>query len=284
MKKEEKFLIALVLISVLIGFVLEVFNMLIFFSIPAISFLIHISAASIIFLPPFFFFYLKRAKLVEMEYVFIDLLKDLVESVRGGMNIYQSLQHLKSNDYKSLTPYFRKLVKRTEMGMPFEKAMILFSEEVGSKLISRIVLSLIESHNFGGNIIDTMEALSQVVLEIERMKEERKTYVSSQQITGYLIFFIFLGIIIGMDKLLFPQLTKISLNTTSSIAGAQVQAISPEDIKAFDVLFRDLVLIQGVLSGLIIGKMAEGSFVSGVKHSIVFTVIGIIAYFVSKIL
>ncbi|MCS7123575.1 MAG: type II secretion system F family protein [Candidatus Aenigmarchaeota archaeon] len=288
LKKEEKILIFLIVLSVSLGTVLEIFNFLLFAGIPMINFLIHISAVLIIFLPIFLTFYLRRLKLIEMESVFIEFLKDMVENVRGGSNIYQSLQHLKNTNYKSLTPYIRRLIRRTEMGVPFEKAMILFSEEVGSKLVSRIVLSLIESHNFGGNIIDTMESLSQIVLEIEKMKEERKTYVSAQQITGYLVFFMFLGIIIGMDKVLFPQLTKIFLETSPASpleAGtAGIGGIPPEAIKAFEPLFRDLILIQGIFSGILIGKMAEGSFIAGIKHSFVFSIIGISAYYASKLI
>ena len=280
-------LLLLVSITISFGVFMEVINIIFFWTVSPINFLLHFLTFLLVFFPPFFFLYLENVKKVQIEENFINLLKDLVESVKGGMNLYQAFQHVKNNNYKALTPLVKKTANRLALGIPFENCMELFAKETKSSLIARIVASLIESQRFGGNIIDTMESLSQVILEIEKMREERKTFVSGQLITGYLIFFVFIAIIIGMDKFLFPQLAKINIGggaTSLEAAGFSGVGISKEVIESFKPIFRDLIIIQGVFSGLLVGKMAEGSIINGFKHSLIFTSIGILAYLASQLI
>ena len=42
----------------------------------------------------------------------------------------------------------------------------------------------------------------------------------------------------------------------------------------YGILFKQLIVIQGFFSGLVIGKMSEGKLISGLKHSIALMVIG----------
>ena len=83
-------------------------------------------------------------------------------------------------------------------------------------------------------------------------------------VTGYFIYFLFLGIMLAMAKLLIPVLTYQLVGT------AGVQDIT----RMFTDTFRSLVVIQGVFAGLGIGKMSEGTIIAGFKHSFVLTVIG----------
>jgi len=281
--KEIEIAILFISASISISVFIEIFNFLFFYGIPFINILLHIFAFLIAIVPTAIFFYLRRARLIEIEENFVSFLKDLVEIVRGGTNLYQAIQHAKNNDYKALSVYVKRAANRMALGMPIDKALILFSKEINSKLISRIVLSLIESQNYGGNIIDTVESLSNIVLEVEKIREERKTFVSGQLITGYLIYFVFLAIIIGMDVFLFPQLVKFSgIGSAGTTSG--IQGLSQEIISSFKTFFRDIIFIQGFFAGLLIGKMAEGSIVAGIKHSLIFSVVGLIAYLVSSVL
>ena len=43
-------------------------------------------------------------------------------------------------------------------------------------------------------------------------------------------------------------------------------------------LFRNMTIIQGMFAGVVIGKMAEGTMLAGVKHSLIMVTIGIAAF------
>ncbi|MCS7106197.1 MAG: type II secretion system F family protein, partial [Candidatus Aenigmarchaeota archaeon] len=136
-------------------------------------------------------------------------------------------------------------------------------------IVARIITSVIETHRFGGNLTDTLEALANTALEIERLRAERRLYLQSQIITGYVIFFVFLAIMIIMQRFLIPSLSQ----TRNPVEEAQQTNI----VERYKFLFQNLIIIQGFFAGLIVGKMAEGAIVAGIKHSLLMICVGIIA-------
>ena len=86
-------------------------------------------------------------------------------------------------------------------------------------------------------------------------------------LTGYVIFFVFLGVMIGLQIFLIPALG------TEGLAGDTGQNL--DDLGGlYERTFSNLIIIQALFSGLAIGKMAEGSLVAGMKHSLVLLTIG----------
>ena len=207
------------------------------------------------------------------EDYFPQFMRDLVEAIRAGMTLPQALKSVSGNDYGHLSPYVKKLNAQLDWGIPFDKALLKFSENTRSKLIGRITSTIIESHRFGGNLTDIFESISSTAIEIERLREERKLYINSQLITGYIIFFVFLIVIIGLQKFLVPTLTEVSMGEITT----ETEDMEPQ----YNEMFRNLVIIQGLFAGLVIGKMAEGSVISGVKHSLILLIAGIMIYTIS---
>jgi len=96
--------------------------------------------------------------------------------------------------------------------------------------------------------------------ELEKIKKERSSSVYSQMINGYMIYVIFLGVMIGLSAFLIPAFQWENTD----------QSMGP----MFEELFRNLTIIQGLFAGMAIGKMAEGTFIGGVKHALVLVIIG----------
>jgi len=208
-----------------------------------------------------------------LEDFFPQFMRDLVEAIKSGMTLPQAVKTVSENDYGHLNQYVKKLNAQLDWGIPFDKALLKFSKSTGSKLIGRITSTIIESHRFGGNLTDIFESIITTSIEIERLREERKLYINSQLITGYIIFFVFLVVIIGLQKFLVPTLTNITIGevaTESANIGTQ-----------YNEIFRNLIVLQGLFAGLVIGKMSEGAVVSGVKHSLVLLIVGILVYTLS---
>ena len=81
-------------------------------------------------------------------------------------------------------------------------------------------------------------------------------------VTGYFIFFLFLGIMMTMAKVLIPAFMTEGQGDV-------------ENVKTFFVdMFRNMVVIQGIFAGIGIGKMAEGMVSAGIKHAFVLAIIG----------
>lgn len=218
--------------------------------------------------------YYELWKIKATEDLFPQFMRDLVEVIRSGMTLPQAVKSVSVNDYGRLSPYVKKLDAQLEWGIPFDKALLNFSKSTGSKLVGRITSTIIESHRFGGNLTDIFESISSTSIEIERLREERTLYINSQLITGYVIFFVFLIVIIGLQKFLVPSLTGI---TVGEIATA------PKEMEVqYEEMFRNLVILQGLFAGLVIGKMSEGAVVGGIKHSLLLVIVGIVIYTLSQ--
>jgi pilus assembly protein TadC len=215
-------------------------------------------------------------KIKTLEDSFPPFMIDLVESVRSGMALPQAIDSVSDNDYGNLNFYVKRLNAQLNWGIPFENAFLAFSRSTKSKLIVRIASTIIESHRFGGNLTDIFEAISTTAVEIERLREERKLYMSSHMMTGYIIFFVFLIVIIGLERFLVPSLAQSS---SGGLIGKATKDMSSE----YKAMFRNLVIIQGFFAGLVIGKMSEGAVAGGIKHSLILMIAGLLIHTVTSV-
>lgn len=264
------------LVSAAVSALILIVDFVIFFQEFQLFSSIAIVAALTFGFPILLFVYNDFRKKKEIEEMFPVFLRDFVESMRGGMTLPQAFKSLRKNDYKSLTPLISKIASQLDWGIPVENVLMSFSRETESKLIGRVVSSVIESHRFGGNLADTFEALANTALEVERLRTERRLYLQGQMMTGYIIFFVFLVVIIGLGKFLVPSLSEVSSAGLGQI-GQNVPATTDLSDQ-YRTIFRNLILLQGLFAGLAVGKMAEGSTISGVKHSMIMMIVGILVF------
>lgn len=273
--KFDKSTLKIIILSSIISIPIAIVNFIFFRENPTYFSSINIIAILIFILPIVFKRYLAYRKIKEMEEMFIVFLRDFVESIRGGMTIPNALKSVSLNDYRVLTPYVKKMSAQMDWGISAEKVFLKFSKESKSKLIGRIISSVIESHRFGGNLAESFDALSNTSLEVERLRAERRLYLHSQMITGYIIFFVFLAVIISLGRFLIPSLAEIS---PTALPAEGAPKVSVEEYKS---IFRNLIVIQAFFAGLIVGKMSEGAAIAGLKHSFFMMFVGIVAFIIA---
>jgi len=254
--------------------VFALFNYLYLAKVTGYAVTMYLVGAVVIVMPLVVIKYFETRRLKEMEKNFPVFLQDFVESIRGGMTLPQAFKTISINHYGVLTPLVKKMSAQLDWGIPVEIVLLNFSKDTKSKLISRIVSTVMESHKFGGRLVETFEALTGTAIEVERLRAERKLFLNSQIITGYIIFFVFLAVIIGLEKYLVPSLGQVSTQSLTQVSTGGA-AISQADLqKEYTEIFRNLILMQGLFAGLTVGKMSEGAVVAGIKHSVFMMVAG----------
>ncbi|MDI6806801.1 MAG: type II secretion system F family protein [Candidatus Aenigmarchaeota archaeon] len=269
--------ILLLALGGLIALPIFLVNFLFLREVTTTFYLLNFIAALTIGLPLIISIYIEHMKLKKLEENFTTFLRDFTEAVRAGMTIPFALKHVSRNDYGPLSKYVRKMSAQLDWGIPLHTVLSKFSEECESRLIGRTISSVVESHAYGGSLTDVMEALSATVVEVEKLRAERRLFIQSQMMTGYIIFFVFLGVIIGLEKFLIPSLAQVG--GAAPLPG--IEAVSPEIMTTeYKIIFRNLVILQGIFAGLIIGKMAEGEVIVGIKHSVFLVLIGSLVFLV----
>jgi flagellar protein FlaJ len=257
-------------IFIVLGITLLALNFL-FISVvfPFIAPLINVLGALIAIIPPFLIFYGRYMVSREIEEQFIIFITDLTGSIDSGMTLPIALKHASRKDYRSLTKYVKEIESKVEWGVPFEKALKIFSEKVSSMPIKRSVSTIIETYKVGGKISDTLRAIGQSLIEINKIKQERSASVQAQLVTSYLIFFVFIFILLILKTFLIPALGTMEAPALGEVTG---EPTIPAEL--YTQTFINFILVQGFFAGLATGKMAEGSLMAGLKHSIVLIVIG----------
>ena len=216
---------------------------------------------------PFILSIIKEAKdSNEKEQMFLEFSRNLVESVKTGTPISKSIVNIKDKPYGVLSPHINKLANQIYMGIPLSIALQVFSKDVNNKTISRAITLIGQAEKSGGEIGEILESVAGAVNTSDKLKKERKAVISTLVVQGYIIFFVFMIIVLVMQFKIIPLLSGIqgagTLDRELGIS-TQFDTVQVEVTNSF--LY--LILIQGLFSGLAIGKLAEGSIKSGVKHS-----------------
>jgi len=228
----------------------------------------------IIIATPFVFTVIRENKLeVEKEEMFLEFARDLVESVKSGTPINKSIINSKNQSYGALEPNIRKLSNQISLGIPLKTALQIFSDDVHNKTISRALTLIGQAERAGGDIGRILEAVASAVSMSDKLGKERKSSASTLIVQGYVIFFIFLVIILVMQYKILPLISSFNTSGLSGATAAFGSSIIPSggstniDTSQLSNSFLYLILVQGLFSGLTIGKLSEGSIRAGIKHS-----------------
>lgn len=199
----------------------------------------------------------------EYEDRFPDFLRDIVEGVRSGMSLPQAIENASDNDYGRLSPKVQAMSAKLEWGIPFDRVLRDFADETNSRIIRRAVNTIIQTYESGGNVSDVLDTVGTNIKQVKQLERERESELYGEVITGYMVYFIFLVVLIALLRYLVP-----ALNFTGDIGplrGGGGQSTSAL-INQYRPVFRNLVVIQAIFSGLVIGKLSEGELRAGAKH------------------
>jgi len=241
---------------------------------PALNILSLIIAAT----PSGLLLYYKYRIRKELERQFLIFIGDLTDSIDTGMTLPKALEYCGKRDYGALNRHVNELASQVNWGIPFKKALRNFSSTVGIKTVKRAVETIIEAYKVGGKISDTLRAISVSLVTIEKIKRERTASVRGQMMTTYMIFFVFIFILVALQVFLIPALTPPEEGASYTLV-TDSPGLSAE---LFNQSFVYFIVIQGFFSGLVTGKMSEGSVFAGLKHAIIFMIIGLSIFSVTS--
>jgi flagellar protein FlaJ len=215
---------------------------------------------------------------VEIEEKFLEFMRSISDGVKAGIPIPRAIRELSDTDFGALTPYVRKLINQIEWSIPLRSCLLRFARDTNNPVVKRSVSIIIEAEQGGGNISGVLTSVTNSILQIKKIKNERRSNTFSQIIQGYVVFFIFIGIMIILQVYLLPQLSDIGgVSMTGFQTGLNGGVGTGESID-FNVIFTALIIIQGLFSGLVVGKFSEGSLLPGLKHSLIMVLFGYLIF------
>jgi flagellar protein FlaJ len=258
-----------------------------------------IIGAIIIAVPQFFIRYEKYRTVKEMEERFPLFLRELVEFVRSGMPLHLAIRMSSNIDYGRLSSEVNRMNDQISWGVTIDKVLMQFAERVkGSKRLYTSIKLLREAKVSGGDLISTMESISENLTILTDSEKERKSVLNQYVLMMYAISFIFIVIVIAINNLMIP-IFQVSAQTGASetgilgmnnpctgctgfecmvcglFEGAATYIFGIKDTSSigsyYVSLFFFMSIIQSFFSGLIAGQISDNSIMSGLKHGIILT-------------
>lgn len=261
----------------------------------------------ILFLPFVIGVILENRKDQDMAEMFLEFSRNLAESVATGTPVSKSIINMKKKNFGSLSPHVEKLANQISLGIPVGKALETFASDIGNSVISRAVSLIREAERAGGEIDYILESVAKSISEVDKLKKERKAGIYNLVVQGYIVFFIFIGIMLIMQFHILPlassagafgrfatgDISAVSFQCSDSIdndgdgkidledsecTSAQDSSESDEGFSTEKLArpFLFLLVAQGLLAGITIGKLAEGNIKAGLKHSFILSIAAIL--------
>lgn len=236
-------------------------------------------ALGVIALPFVISIVIENSRAEKTNEMFLEFTRNLAESVSTGTPVSKGIINMRKKDFDVLNPHIEKLANQIELGIPVSEAFQTFSKEVDSRVVRRAIALIREAEKAGGDIDYILDSTAKSIAEVEKLKKERKSAIYGMVVQGYIIFFIFIGIILVMEFKIIPL--------TAGVGGFGGGAASEDlgglglfgagggeeiDAEEFTKPFLYLLLTQGFFIGLVIGKLTEGSVKSGLKHSFIMVI------------
>lgn len=246
-------------------------------------------------------FFVENKRQAAIEAMFPEFVRNLVSSIKSGMTVPDAIIHISEGDFGELTPYIQKMANQLTWSIPVHKVLITFANDTRNKIIKRSIATVIEAEQSGGNIEDVLESITDSLVDIKKIKYERKAGIHSQTIQSYVIFFVFLGVMVVISNLLIPFMSNVGEKgeedmpslTQEALTGMMTDvAIDTTNVFTFfgslgkwfvslNGIFLMLSLIQSFFAGMVIGKLSEGNLQAGLKHSLI---LGTVAFFIISLI
>ncbi len=260
----------------------------------------------LVVIPQLVFSYVSYRDLKEMEFRFPSFLRDLVESTRAGLPLHKAIISASKNDYGALSKEIKKMSNQLSWNVNVVKVLDQSRERLKkSDTLNKVMRVMIETYKSGGSVDDTLNSLSLTLSTIQETEKERKSTLNQYVVAMYAITFVFIGIVVGINRLLVPIFSSGGLGTviggltgnpceaclyTGGIFCApcslyfnicSIMGVSKANLSCYYLaLFYSMSAIQAITGGLVAGQIGEGSVRAGIKHSLILFILASGTFFI----
>jgi len=204
------------------------------------------------------------------------LLRLVAEAGRIGVSIPKALSMAAEYDLGPLTPELKKAVTKLSWGYPLRQVIEDMIDEIGSRTADRAFRLILHASESGGDVEEMLLILQRHLSGIQLTLRERLAMMKPYITYGYIAFFIFLAIEIILLKSFFIPILEIRTQASQLTPLFKI-SITKEELETY---FYHVSLIEAVISGLVSGKMGEGTIFAGLKHVAVLLVATVIAFYI----
>jgi flagellar protein FlaJ len=232
---------------------------------------------TIILLIPFIIFYeIKVWRIRKIDERMPDFLRNLSSMNDSGILLANSLKLIAESKMGILSKELMKLKEDLSWGTSTSRALMKLENSIRTASSSRIIHILVKANESTSDLTSVLSITAAQAKIEQGLKKERSSQMVIYIVTIYISFFVFLFIVYILATDFFPQTA--SFTTASQSGGTGGIGNSYFNIDEYNMLMFHSALVQAVTSGLIAGKMGQGSAYLGLKYSVSMVIITYLAF------
>ena len=227
--------------------------------------------------PVGFYNHLKAKKKKDIEDQLPDFLREISSSTASGMTIFDAIKSISKGEHGRLTPELQRMSSQLSWGISVKDALDNFAKKINTNSVKRMVITINKALEIGGNTSAVFDAAAREMDQAKRVEQQRKAEMSMYSIVIFISFFVFLAVILIIDKTIFQAIFDLQ----DEMAGQAIGNMKIADIDhvLLKNMFFSFIMVQSIGGGLLGGFMTDGNLSSGVRYGFILV---LVSFFIFK--
>jgi flagellar protein FlaJ len=223
-----------------------------------------------------FYSYIKAKRKQDVQDQLPDFLREISSSTASGMTVFDAINSAANADHGKLTAEIKRMAAQLSWGICVHDALNNFAKRINTDAVKRMTITINKALEIGGNTASVFEAAAKEIDQAKRVEMQRKAEMSMYSIVIFISFFVFLAVILIIDKTIFTAIFDLQDQMAGqSIGNMQIAQIDHELLK---YTFFSFVMVQSIGGGLLGGFMMDGRLSSGVRFGFILVVISFLVF------
>lgn len=227
--------------------------------------------------PVGFYNHLKAKKKKDIEDQLPDFLREISSSTASGMTVFDAINSVSKGEHGRLTPELQRMSSQLSWGISVKDALDNFAKKINTNSVKRMAITINKALEIGGNTSAVFDAAAKEMDQAKRVEQQRKAEMSMYSIVIFISFFVFLAVILIIDKTIFQAIFDLQ----DEMAGQAIGNMRIADIDhvLLKNMFFSFIMVQSIGGGLLGGFMTDGNLSSGVRYGFILV---LVSFFIFK--
>lgn len=229
----------------------------------------------------------ERNRIRAYERAYAQFLFELADAMRGGLDPSKSIIELSKTYRNILRKPLRIAADSLRLGRPAEDVLREMAQPMGSPLINRYAGLIADASNVGGETSTVVYRAAKDMDDFIKIEVERDKQLTLPVAVLYISFGVLMAVLFSLLSIA-PSLGSISFsvfggsaNPLNNGGGHAAAAVIPKLSRdTLEQRFADLMIINGIGTGIIIGAFTEGKAKYGLLHSLALAAATLVAFFI----
>ena len=209
------------------------------------------------------------------ERAFSQFLFEMADAMRGGIDPAKALVEISKTSANVLRKHLRIAADGIRLGRPFETVLRDMAAPMSSDLINRYASLIADATGVGGEIATVVYRAAKDMDDFVKIEDEREKQLMLPVAVVYIAFGVLVAVLIALIYIA-PDLGTLNINflggnPLSGASGGTSSApptVPPLDQGSLRERFFELLIINALGTGAIIGAFTEGRARYGILHSL----------------